>query len=132
MIINPLLTKGRFLFVESGCPHCEIWKSFVERINVELKFDKRIKIIDCTNLYEFKIIENSIINLFRRYLDDSFPIMFIDSIRKDGTNTRVEAEAWLRSMVHEDFLEPRYNEFMFNKECEYGRKGILRKKVVCN
>ena len=132
MMTHPLLTTGRFLFVEGSCEHCKVWKIFVERINAELKFDKRIQIIDCTNLYDFKIIENPIISLFRKYLDDSFPILFIDGIRKDGTNTRIEAEAWLRAMLHEDFLEPRYNEFMFNKKCEFGKRGILKRRVVCD
>lgn len=131
MKIHPLLSQGRILFVVNQCKNCSIWKSFIERINVELKFDKRIQVIDCTEYHDFGITTNPIIRLFAPYIGGEYPVLFMDFVRKDGTNTRVEAEAWLRSMLHEDFLEPRYNEFMFNKECQYGKRGILRKKIIC-
>ena len=131
MKIHPLLSNGRFCFVVGLCSHCEVWKSFIERINAELKFDKRIQVIDCTDYHDFGITTNPIIKLFAPYINNEYPIMFINFSRKDGTNTRVEAEAWLRAMLHDDFLEPRYNEFMFNKECEFGERGIFRKKIMC-
>ena len=131
MKIHPLLSEGRFLFVVNDCEHCGVWKSFIERINAELKFDKRIQVIDCTDYHDFGITTNPIIKLFTQYIKGEYPILFYQGARKDGTNTRVEAEAWLRAMLHDDFLEPRYNEFMFNKECEYGERGIFKKKILC-
>ena len=117
MKIHPLLSNGRFCFVVNLCEHCSVWKSFIERINSELKFNKRIQIIDCTEYHDFEITNNPIIKLFAPHIKGEYPVLFINFSRKDGTNTRIEAESWLRAMLHDDFLEPRYNEDMFNKEC---------------
>jgi len=131
MKVHPLLSKGRFLFVVNDCENCSVWKTFIERVNAELKFDKRIKVIDCSNYHDFKITDNPIIKLFAPFIRGEYPVLFHMMGRKDGTNTRVEAEAWLRARIHDDFLEPRYNEFMFNKECRYGERGFIRKKIIC-
>ncbi len=132
MKIHPLLLKGRFLFVVNDCEHCSIWKTFIDRVNAELKFEKQIRIIDCTEYHDFQIINDPIIRLFRKYIEGAYPVLFFEGRRKDGTNTRVEAEAWLRARVHEDFEEPRYNEFMFNKECEYRDRGLFKRRILCN
>ncbi len=132
MKVHPLLLKGRFLFVVNGCPHCTVWKTFIDRVNSELKLEKQIRIIDCTEYHDFGIIKDPVIRLFRKYIQGSYPVIFFENRRKDGTNTRVEAEAWLRARVHDDFNEPRYNEHMFNKECRYGARGLLKRRIICN
>jgi len=132
MKIHPLLLHGRFLFIVDDCVNCMIYKKFIDRVNAELRFDKRVEIINCTNYHNFGIIENPIIRLFKDYVNNEYPVLFINGRRKDGTNTRIEAETWLRARLHNDFEEPRYNGFMFNKQCEYVSKGLLRKKILCN
>ena len=129
-MINPLLSKGRFLFVVNNCPYCLVWKEFIDRINLELAFDKMIRVIDCSEYYEFGI-SNSIIKLFDKYVQGQFPVLFVDGIRKDGTHTVIEAEAWLRAFLHDDFEMKKYNPYMWNKDCKIIKKGLLRNKLLC-
>lgn len=98
---------------------------------MEIDPRKWIRIIDCTRFHEFGIIDNPIMRLFYKYVDGRYPVLFFEGRRKDGTSTRVEAEAWVRARVHDDFREERKNEYMFNKECEYVKKGILKNKISC-
>jgi len=135
-MINPLFYNSRILFVVDGCPNCDIWEEFIEEINAELKPDKRIEVIDCTSFHELGIVENPIIKKFMPFITGggsfgNYPVMFFEGRRKDLVSSRAEAEAWLRVNVHEDFLIPRFNPDMFNKECQFGEKGFLKKKVIC-
>lgn len=130
-MIHPLLNKGRFLFVVDGCLRCQIYKDFIDRFNSKLKFGKRIQIIDCTEYYNFGIIRSPIMRLFEPYVQGSFPVIFIEGRRKDGTNTVIEAEAWLNSRLYEDFEEPHINPYMWNKNCDIKKRGILKNKLIC-
>ncbi len=133
MMPHPLLTHGRILFVIDGCEHCMIWKEFIEKVNAELKWNKQIKVIDCTRYHDFGMTDNEIIKLFAPYTNGSYPVMFIDGSRKDGTSTRIEAEAWLRSRVFNDFAisqSPEYYETLktysrFNKICKSEKDRLV-------
>lgn len=129
-MINPLL-KGRFLFIVDECSRCAVWKSFIDKLNSELEFEKRIQIIDCSEFYEFGIIRNPIFKLFNRYIAGEFPVIFLDGIRKDGTNSVAEADAWLRAMLHDDFIIPQYNAYLWNKDCSFGDRGIFKRRIIC-
>lgn len=136
---NPL--KGQtLLFTISDCPFCRKWMDFIERVNKDLKFEKRIRVIDCTKYHQFRIIENPAIRTFYKYIDGEYPVLFhvtgvfgsnIVGLRKDGTNSVTEAEAWIRSLLDEDFIYPQNNQYMFRKECSFGKKGIFNKRILC-
>jgi len=130
-MINPLLLKGRFLFIVDDCFFCEIWKEFIEDINSDLRIDKRVEVIDCTNHHEFQIIDDQRIPLFLPLIEGKYPVLFFEGRRKNGTNSRAEAEAWLRAKVHNDFIFKQKNPYLFDKECEFIKKGGVR-HLVCD
>ena len=131
-MMHPLLNGGRFLFIVDECEHCMIWKEFIEKINSELEMDKRIRVKDCTRFHDFKVTDDSIINLFAPYINGEYPVLFIGGMRKDGTNTRLEAESWIRAKLYKDFIFHQNNPYLWNKKCSFMQKGIFKKKIVCN
>src|SRR3990167_674618 len=116
-MIHPLLTESRILFIVSRCQRCAVWLEFVERINSELEFNKRIEVIDCVRYHDYGIVDDPKIPLFMPYIQGEYPVLFFEGGRKDGTNTRIEAEAWLRAKVHEDFIFKQHNPYFFDKQC---------------
>ena len=61
-----------------------------------------------------------------------FPTLLIDGCLVDGANTRIEIESFLYSFLHNEFIVPEENNFMFEKDCEIQGKGIFRGGVVCH
>lgn len=131
-MIHPLLLKGRFLFVVRECNKCQIYKDFVDSYNQKLKFEKMIRIIDCTEYYDFNIITNPIIRLFKKYFEGYFPILFIDGVRKNGATSLTETKSWIESRLNGDLINPIKNKSMFDKNCKYIKKGFFKNKILCN
>ncbi len=135
-MINPILSKGRFLFVREGCEHCKKWKKFIYQLNLQLKIEKRIKIIDCTKHYLYGIYDHPIIELFDKYIDD-FPTIFIEGEKKVGTNSVVECIAWLRTRLFDDFYFPQAPDYLeeidkytiFNQRCRFRRGRIICERL---
>lgn len=130
-MINPLFLKGRFLFVVDDCPFCEIWKSFVEDLNMDIDISKGIEIIDCTNFHDFGVVDDQRILKFMPYINGIYPVLFFEGRRKDGTNSRAEAEAWLRAKLHKEFILEQHNPYLFQKDCEFIMSGKFKNKLIC-
>ena len=130
-LVHPLLLKGRFLFVVDDCNYCKVWKAFVDRLNKDLEIGKRIIIVDCTKYHNFGIIEHPIIRLFYRYVEGVYPVLFFEGGRKDGANSVIEAETWLRSRLEGDFVYPQRNPYLFRKECRFIKQGVFKNKISC-
>lgn len=137
---NNILIDQTFIFVIENCPFCHRWVEFIERLNKDLKFEKRVRIIDCTKYYQFGIID-PILRFFYKQIDSEYPVLFhvtnvlgseVIGLRKDGTNSVTEAEAWIRSLLNEDFISPQENQYMFRKECDFiNKKGIFNRRIIC-
>ncbi len=131
-MINPNYTEGRFLFVVDGCPHCSIWEKFIREFNMQLKSNKRIKIIDCTYYDLYGILTDSIVKLYEEDID-GYPVLFIGDSRKDGAETITECKAWLNARLFGDFIFSQRNEFlpiinksvMFNKLCKHSQGRVI-------
>lgn len=130
-MIHPLLTSGKLLFVVDGCSHCPIWKEFIEQINEEVEIEDRIEVIDCTLFEDYGIVDDFRILLFMPYIQHEYPILFYKGGRKDGTNTRMEAEDWLRAKLDDKFSLPQDNPYLFRKQCEFIERGRFKKKLFC-
>lgn len=135
--LNNFFRKARILFVEDNCTYCAIWKSFIERINMQVKIDKGIRVIDVTKFERFDICENPLLKVFEKYIEN-YPTLFFDGMRIDGANSREEAEAYILSALRNDFIVKdnpileQTNRFIFDRECQYVKKGLFRKKtLVC-
>lgn len=128
---NELLSKARVLFTIDDCYYCNQYKQFVERLNINLPFDKRINVRTVTQYYDYNISDDFLFLAFKDFIKGSFPVLFFEGTRIDGSNTRIEAEAWLRARLHDDFIVKEENPYMFNKECRIIKKGWFRTKLQC-
>jgi thiol-disulfide isomerase/thioredoxin len=128
----PDYLNARILFIIDKCPHCRFYKEFIERVNLKLPFDKRIRIVDCTRYYEFGIIDNPLIIKYNKYVKGSFPVLFYRGFRLDGGNSREELEAFINTLVYNDFKLEEKNNFLFDKECQIVKKGIFKNRLICN
>ena len=134
-MIHPLKTHGRILFIRRGCPYCFKWEKFIYSLNFELKINKRIKVIDCSKYYAYRIYDNPIIKLFEDDFD-SFPTLFFEGEKKEGANSVIECKAWLvtKLILNNDFIFPKAPEYLpqindymiFDKECKY-----IKHRVYC-
>lgn len=134
-MINPLLSYGRVLFIERECKFCSLYKSFIFKLNMELKLNKRIKIIDCTNYDQLGVMDNQIIKVFEPFFD-AYPTLFFCGEKIEGANSIEECKAWLinRLILEEDFIfhkTPEYlptlNDYcLFHLECQH-KEG----RIVC-
>ena len=137
---HELFSKARILFKIRSCGYCRLYDEFIETINAKLPIGKRITIIDCTDYHDFKIITDSRIPIFEKYIEGSYPCLFIDGIRIQGSNSREELEAFVKSLLSEDFIinedlvievEDKDYPIQFNQDCHYEKKGFFRRHIVC-
>jgi len=98
---------------------------------MQLKPNKRIKIIDCTSYDMYGICVDPIVKLYEDELD-GYPVFFNGDSRKDGAESVEECKAWLFAICFNDFIFPQKNPFLstidkpllFNKTCRHSR-GML-------
>lgn len=126
-----IFLNGRFLFIKDGCHLCMKWKEFVERVNMELPIEKKIRIINCTVYETLGIVDNEFIKVFDSYFEN-YPTLFLEGNKLPYTNSREETEAFIRAYLHDDFIIPRRNPLLFDQQCSWVKKGLFgRKTLVC-
>lgn len=128
--IRQIYFNSRILFVIDGCPHCMNYKRFIERLNLELPFEKRIRVINATVFNTLGIVDDPMIGLFDKYID-GYPTLFLNGIKITGANSQEEAEAFIKAAVHKDFIVPRDNPYLFDKDCRYSKNKFGRKILTC-
>jgi hypothetical protein len=109
---SKFLINQRILFSIVGCPKCREYARFIEEINFNLPSEKRIKVVDCTNYYDFGIIEDPLIGIFRRikkrdgspFLDGNFPKLVFDGGYMEGAVEKEQLKAFINALVHEEFI----------------------------
>lgn len=129
--IRNFMLNSRILFVIDGCEHCAKWKSVVDRINIEVPVNKRIRVIDCTSYNLLGITNNPLIRLFDQYLS-GYPSLFYNKAHLEGANSKEEVEAFIRSALHDDFIVPRYNGLLFNLKCKFKKTIFGKNTILCN
>ncbi|MEK6882586.1 MAG: hypothetical protein AABY22_23395 [Nanoarchaeota archaeon] len=125
-----MFTNSRVLFVLQRCVHCRVWMEFIERINLKLPIEKRIKIVDCTYYQNYGILTDPLISLYGKHFD-GFPTLFIGSLKIVGMNSRIEAETYLNALLEEEYVNPEQDNRKFLKECERIKKGWFGEKIIC-
>lgn len=128
--MNPeIFRKLNVCFVIDNCSRCRILCEFIERINMKLPINERIKMVNCTYYQKYNIVTDPLIILFNRFFT-GFPTIFLKGKKLDGSNTRIESEMFLKTLLQELYIIGEPNEFTFDKECEYKKKGLIR-GIVC-
>lgn len=132
-MIHPLLKTGRFLFVVEGCSMCAIWKKCIDEINMNLTVDKQIEVIDCTDRYEQDGFNpDPRIDLFAKYINGNFPMLFIEGGQKYGASSMRDVTAWLRARLRVDAITRYSVPGVKRQECSIIETGKLKGKVICN
>jgi len=130
-----LFMKSRILFIRSKCPFCGKWLEFIERLNLNLPIDKRIKVVNCAKFDEFGIVDHPLILKYRKYID-GYPLLFFEGQKISGANSREELEAFIKVKMSDDFLNgvdfmtDKGTSILFDKSCSF-KKTFLGKRVVC-
>ena len=124
---NATFNKLRVVFVLQRCNYCKKVLEFIERLNMRLPIEKRIRVINCTFWQYYEIMTDPLIALYNKYID-GFPTICIDGIRINGVNSKIEIEAYLYSLLQKDFIVNESNKYRFSKECSLDNKG----RIVCN
>lgn len=131
---NQIYRKARVLFVIQNCPHCLIWKRFIDGLNNDVKINKRILIVDATNFSEYGIYDNPMLRVFeKKIVKDGvmdFPVLFFEGTKVTNASSRAEVEAFIRACLHNDFIIPRENPYLFNKKCRFVKSGLFGTKLI--
>lgn len=127
---NQIMKTARVLFIQDYCPICLRWKKFIERLNLDIKPERRINVIDATNLSKYEIYNDPLFRIFDKEITN-FPVLFLDGNKLTWANSREEAETFIRTYLHEDFIIPQNNEYLFKAKCRVINKGNKKEEVVC-
>jgi hypothetical protein len=98
---------------------------------MELSWDKRIQVINCTKFHDFSLIDNPIIPLFEKYLNGAYPVLFWEGEMIQGANTEDELIQYVQTKAKNDFIFGKANPYLFNKECEFQKRFLRKDRVVC-
>ena len=122
----------RILFIVQGCEHCKIYKDIVWRFNAKVQVEKQIKIIDCTNMYSFKVKDHPLIKKYKKVVDNNYPTLIFEGIKFVGASLHSEVEAILQTLMNIDFVIKETDEYAFNKKCVYKKNKFLGSVVHCD
>lgn len=127
----------RVLFILNSCSHCREYAKFIETLNMKLPMDKKIKVVNVTNYYDFGIIDDPLIMVFKKYLEGGFPVLFFDSMRLDGSRNVEELKRFMYTLVFDELIirdrnDYEYVKYMYNKNCKFVDKRIFGGNLVCD
>jgi glutaredoxin len=91
-----MTTANRYLFVKQGCPFCKKYKAVREVINLDLKNDKRIQLIDVTSYSAHGIIMDSRAEaVIKSGLMTGVPMLYMDGFIVRGATSESFVKGWL-------------------------------------
>ena len=127
------LMKQRVLCVIDNCYICRLYREFIERMNLKLPYDKQIEILNFTAYFDYGLLTDSRIRMFLPYLQSGqFPVLFFMGMRLDGATTREELESFMKTLLQNDFKYEEYNEFLYQKDCQFVDNKYFGRTLVCN
>lgn len=133
---SPEYLKARVLFTIIGCPHCREYARFIESFNLKLPLEKKIKVVDCTNYYDFGIMEDPIFKAFKHEISktNTFPILFFEGgVLHSSGISKEQAENFIKALVKDEFLNDEEHPYYYDKVCQVQKFGLFgRERVVCS
>lgn len=115
-------------FVINGCVHCKVLKSIIDRFNINLPIEKRIRIVNCSRSIELGITE-PLIELYDKEIK-GYPTLFIGRQRIDGADTKEEYQQFLLTLLEDDLIIKEHNPYKFDKECHF-KDTIFGRTPIC-
>jgi predicted DsbA family dithiol-disulfide isomerase len=93
--------KQNYLFMEFGCPYCEMYLNEIDKVNSKLSPKDKVKIIDVTNASSMEILDNFLIEKLSL---SSVPVFFIDGYQINGVSSKEWIQGFLNSVFKEEFV----------------------------
>ena len=100
---NLLFRKARILFVIDNCGYCQIYKQIIETINSKLKFSQRIKVVNCSKLAMFNIIDLPLIESFNKYIE-GYPTLFFEGEKKGKPSKIVDLDERIIESIYSRWI----------------------------
>lgn len=94
----------RILLVRRGCPYCRRMCEVVNKINLRLPIEKRIRIIDCYEYEEFGLENIGLMDKLAKGGFDSFPFLYLDGTTIEPAPTNEQMEILLTTFLNKDLL----------------------------
>ena len=83
----------RILFMQKGCQHCRLYLGIIEKFNVLLKPEKRVRVIDVTDSWNRGIDLSEI----PKYIElKGTPSLYLNGIILEGVTTREYLKGFLK------------------------------------
>jgi len=97
--------ETRILMTRRGCPYCLQMIKIINKINIKLPIDKKIRIIDCGNYEEFNLQNIPLIKkLEKDGLEHGYPFLFIDGIIIEPFPTVEQGIIFFKEFLKEEIL----------------------------
>jgi len=97
--------KTRLLLTRKGCPFCRQMVSVINKLNLDLPLDKRIKIIDAWEWEEFGVDNLPILKkLNKDGLAEGFPFLIIDGVIIEPAPGKEQLNILLKTFLKDDIL----------------------------
>ena len=129
--MRDMLMNLRVLCVIDFCEHCASYKRFIEELNMKLPLTKQIKVVNFSRYYDLGIVD-PIVRALNKYVEGSFPTLFYEGMKLQGSVESEVLEQFMKTLLGDDFKIKEPNEFIYQPDCEYVKKGFLRKKIICH
>jgi len=89
----------RFLLIERGCPYCNEAVKVINKFNLFLPLDKKIRIFDLFSWEKFGLDDKPLRKIFNRSNFDGYPLLYISGILVEPAPTRENLKSFLHSFL---------------------------------
>lgn len=95
-----------YLIIRRGCPFCRQMVKVVNKLNLRLPFEKRIKIVDAWELEELNVDYIQIIKKFEKegLSKEGFPFFYADGIVIEPAPTSEQMKICLENFFEKDLV----------------------------
>ena len=96
--------ESRFLLTKKGCPFCRDAVKVINKLNLRLPLDKRIRVIDCWEFEEFGFNNIPLMKIFEKEGFDSYPFLYIDGCILEPAPTTEQLNILLKTFLKQEML----------------------------
>jgi len=96
--------QSRFLLTRKGCPFCRDAIRVINKLNLKLSLNNRIRIIDCWEWESFGFNNIPLLKIFEKEGFDSYPFLYIDGLIIEPAPTSEQLNILLTTFLKEEIL----------------------------
>lgn len=97
--------ETRFLLVRRKCPYCRQMIKVINKLNLNMTIEKRIRIIDCFEWEEFGVRNIPLMDkLEKDGLSEGFPFLYLDGLIIEPAVDEEQLKIFLTTFLKEDII----------------------------